>query len=205
MAKKKKEWTPPQPKYGRATILRSIGHEKNFRIVECRCDCGKVFRVRFNGLQTGNTSSCGCLRIDHALEQVYSRQTHGESRPETPEFRTWTAMKNRCLNPNADDYSKYGGRGITVCKRWRDSYQAFVTDMGRRPGPQYSIDRIDVDGNYEPGNCRWAKQEQQVNNRRNSLKKDGLPLTAWCRLNGMNYQTAYGRYRKGLLNCEKGA
>ena len=98
------------------------------------------------------------------------RRKHGWSYPRIPEYVAWTSMKQRCCNRNARGYSRYGGRGIKVCSRWLLSFENFLADMGRRPSPQHSIDRIDNDGNYEPGNCRWATQKQQSANTSRTVK-----------------------------------
>jgi hypothetical protein len=97
----------------------------------------------------------------------------------TPEYKAWQSMKDRCHNPDAVQYDNYGGRGIQVCNEWMISFQAFYRAMGSRPGHGYSVDRIDVNGNYEPGNCRWATSEEQGNNKRLNVKftLDGEELT----------------------------
>lgn len=127
------------------------------------CQCGKVIAASGKDIRTGHTRSCGCLQQENRLT---CRRTHGETRPGTSEFGIWKTMIQRCENPAVEGYRNYGARGIKVCERWRNSYQAFLADMGRRPSRRHSIDRIENDGNYEPGNCRWATRFLQNTNRR---------------------------------------
>ena len=101
---------------------------------------------------------------------IVSRHGHARGGRQTTEYSAWLGMKKRCTKPNNSRYGSYGGRGITVCKRWMDSFQAFLADMGLKPSPDLSIDRIDNDGNYEPGNCRWATKEEQSSNKRRGRK-----------------------------------
>jgi hypothetical protein len=129
----------------------------------CTCDCGKATSVIHYSLIRGSTKSCGCLSSEKARDRNYKGRDNY-----TYEYNSWRNMKSRCTNRNNIGYKDYGGRGITICDRWIDSFDNFLCDMGERPEPKekYSIDRIDVNGNYEPSNCRWATINVQNHNRR---------------------------------------
>lgn len=135
---------------------------------ECLCDCGERVVVDTENLKSGKANSCGCYSKTHP-----HNYSHGESSKatKTKEYRTWNGIKDRCYNKTSKTYSYWGGRGIRVCKRWLDSYQNFLSDMGRSPSPKHSIERINNDGNYELSNCKWATKKQQANNRRPRGKK----------------------------------
>ena len=127
----------------------------------CVCDCGAESEVQSGNLRSGKSKSCGCFN----LAQIRKRNsTHGLSR--TPEYNAWLNMNKRCYNENDPRYKWYGARGIFVCPEWRHDFAQFLRDMGPKPSPKHSIDRINNDGNYEPRNCRWATWKQQQNNRR---------------------------------------
>lgn len=130
----------------------------------CNCDCGGYAIVEATALTGGSTTSCGCRQSEVTIERNIDMSDHGEA-SKTVEYAAWQAMKSRCNNPNASKYHLYGGRGIRVCDRWQNDFSAFLADMGRRPPDKTSLDRIDGEKGYEPGNCRWADDFEQNRNR----------------------------------------
>jgi len=148
-------------KHGRLTVLSRAGSDSKRQATwNCRCDCGTESVAVGSELRSGHVRSCGCLLIEVQGAHV---RTHGQSRSDT--YTSWVGMIQRCTNTRREKYSMYGGRGIQVCERWR-TYESFLEDMGPRPSRALSIDRIDVDGNYEKSNCRWATATQQAKNTR---------------------------------------
>jgi hypothetical protein len=129
----------------------------------CRCDCGAEVKVMSGHLNEANTTSCGCALRDILIDR---NAKHGGTG--TPEHEVWRGIKERCSDQKSAAFKDYGGRGITLCERWQD-FQLFLADMGPRPSADHSIDREDVNGHYEPGNCRWATPTEQSRNRRNNI------------------------------------
>ncbi|HEX3058063.1 MAG TPA: hypothetical protein VHP62_01805 [Usitatibacter sp.] len=184
-------------RYGRLTVVSYEGMTPSRnKLWRCRCDCGGESIAQLGNLRNGTTQSCGCLHSE-VTRQINSR--HGLSK--TPEYQAWRAIQDRCYNANLPVYKNYGARGITVCQRWRDSLAAFIKDMGPRPSRRHSIDRIDNDGNYEPGNCRWATALQQARNRRACVRltHNGRTMSPaeWAAVTGLNYGTIMSRVEHG--------
>ena len=185
----------PGDRYGRLTVVaeiesriaRSKRRTHRYRIVRCQCACGALADVSLTHLRSGGTASCGCLGKKNATR-------HGKRY--TPTYEIWKTMRQRCVNPRNRKFRLYGGRGISVCDRWLNSFVSFLEDMGERP-EGCSIDRINNDGNYEPGNCRWATRTQQARNtRQTTLITFGghtRCLTEWAGIIGIAQATL--RYR----------
>jgi len=177
--------------------LRVVSTEKIGRRVYCTClcECGAATRVRNDHLISGRIKSCGCLA--RLLTGTRSR-THGMSK--TPEFITWSHMKQRCQNPKDKDFYNYGARGISVCARWSDSFIAFVCDMGLRPSPLHSIERRDNSKGYDIANCRWGTKTEQSRNRttarRITANGTTLGLSEWAEKTGMSADRIRARIDK---------
>jgi len=189
-------------KIGKLTFIKEDFHQKEvtgfqkYRMVVMECFCTRRFITRLSSIRNGKTISCGCTRRDGLLKII---TTHNMSK--SSEYASWEAMKSRCLNSNNIFYHNYGGRGITVCKEWLD-FKKFYIDMGNKPDSTYSIDRVDVNGNYELSNCRWASKNIQDRNKRNSVyliyKNKKYILTDLAKKFNLNQQTLKSRLNKGM-------
>lgn len=160
--------------FGHYTVLSAAPRVRKKAQYLCRCVCGTERVVDAYKLKSGISRSCGCMRAAYVSE---SKTIHGHSKsgaPDSPEYQTWCSMIKRCRNSNATQFKWYGERGISVCDRWvsgcggKTGFELFLQDMGSRPSGT-SIDRIDVDGNYEPSNCRWATPTEQAHNKRQKI------------------------------------
>lgn len=187
-------------RFDRLLVLRYVGiSEDHNSCWECACDCGNTVTVKRHYLMRKLKRSCGCV----VKEQIESITTHGHATGGklTSEYATWMTMKARCGNPKSKSYPSYGGRGIKVCERWKDSFENFFSDMGAKPSRSHSIHRVDNDGDYTPDNCVWATGVEQGLNKRNNVLitafGESLPVSEWSRRTGIGYQTLHGRLRRG--------
>lgn len=190
--------------YCRPTADGSPHPDGVVRTARCVCDCGTTRNIAIQTLKQERSTHCGCRNGE------MNAQLHGTHLMSgTPTYKSWASLKARCLNPNNADYPDYGGRGITVCERWRDSFADFYEDMGSRP-EGCSIDRIDVNGNYEPGNCRWATPTEQMQNVRHNVivrfRGEDIALIEACRRAGLGrekYKVIHARVHKRGMTFEQ--
>lgn len=175
--------------FNRLFIISRAENSRSGRAMwKCQCSCGNTTTARGESLTSGNTKSCGCLVTKHGMTK-------------TSEFKVWQAIIDRCCNPNCTAFKNYGGRGITICDEWKNDFMAFFNHVGKLPSHKHSIDRIDNDGNYEPGNVQWTKSKNQANNRRNNrhITLHGWTLTTaqWADFIGIDSRTIWERLGYG--------
>lgn len=187
-------------KFGRLKVLKRCGSTNNKKALWlCECECGSRLKIPTGSLKSGNTKSCGCYQIKRATESNIKHNGKG-----TRIYAIWAGIKSRCLNDNDTAYHHYGGRGITICDEWKNDFMAFrkwALENGYTD--DLSIDRIDVNGDYEPSNCRWADGFTQANNMTRNVnityKGETHTATEWSRITGIPYKTILYRYRKGKI------
>ena len=180
-------------KFGRLTAIGPVRRDERCKIYWLViCQCGTESVVHSDSLVRGLTKSCGCLQAE-----VTSAMSYKHGMGSTPEYKAWEGMKQRCENQNEPEYKNYGQRGIRV---EYESFMQFFADVGNRPSPKHTIDRADNDGNYAPGNCRWATRKEQMRNYRGNInithRGKTQCIAAWSEETGVSYTTIRDRYRK---------
>lgn len=155
--------------FGRLTVIEPIRQRGKKEIYwRCQCSCGKLTLVMAQNLREGKIQSCGCYKAERVSTRlsVHRHSRIGAAQKPSPEYKAWCAMRDRCNRQNHIAYKNYGGRGIKVCSEWEASFTAFLAHIGPKPTPAHTVDRINVDGNYAPGNVRWATRKEQAANKR---------------------------------------
>lgn len=155
-------------RFGRLTFTGQSEVRERHTYWLCRCDCGNTKWFYAGNVKRGKSKSCGCLRNELTKVRCTS---HGYIRNHVypPEYSSWNSMRKRCSSPKIPNFPAYGGRGIKVCERWQDSFAAFFKDVGPKPSPDHQLDRINTNGNYEPGNVRWVTRKQNCRNGRHNV------------------------------------
>lgn len=182
-------------KFEKWTVISKDRTEDKKAFWLCRCECGIVRAVAAGNLMSGGSRSCGCSEFKYNKRSL----KHGMSR--SKEYRAWRAIMNRCENPNVASYPHYGGRGISVCDKWRNSFEAFLEDVGLCPPDKSSIGRKDSNKNYEPGNVHWESIVEQNNNKSDTILitigSETLCASRWAEKIGLNIRTMYARIYTG--------
>lgn len=192
----KKEVVPGQ-NFGKLTALHMSDKGKIWWV--CRCECGNFTQSSKYNLLAGYAKSCGCVRKSKEFREATSKRNTKHGMYGTAEYSTWAAMIERCENKEGKSWENYGGRGISVDARWRNSPEQFLVDMGKHPGKGWSIERKDVNGNYSPENCVWATAKEQGNNRRANVKYTYKGVTKnlgqWAEEYGLPHNTLWNRLK----------
>jgi hypothetical protein len=182
--------------FGRLKPIEYLGKS----LWKCICTCGNEKIIKSSHLGSGGTKSCGCIGRENP-----NCKTHGLGK--TTEHKIWTCIIQRCTNSKNDSYHRYGGRGITICKEWRNSFETFLKDMGNRPSSDYTIDRINNNLGYSKENCKWASRIEQANNRRNNIiinyDDKTFSLPQFCRVYNLNYKEVYRDYKIRKYTSER--
>ena len=191
-------------RFDRWTVLQESGRNKYGHLLWlCRCDCGKEVLVLGDSLRRGKSKSCGCLTVEQTVKRNYR---HGDTKDRL--YKIWWGIKMRTTNPNRKEYPRYGGRGIKLCNEWADDHLAFKEwALSNGYSENLSLDRIDVNGDYEPSNCRWATDLEQANNQTSNhlITYNGktMNITQWSKETGIPRSTISGRLFKGKKSIEE--
>ena len=193
-------------KFGKLTVLGLAKETSRKTFWVCQCECGNCKTVRSDSLQDGTTKSCGCLK--KAQDKINLTANHKHLQSGTRIYAIWSGIKSRCNNIHNARYMSYGGRGITICKEWNESFESFYKwALANGYNESLTIDRINNGGNYEPNNCRWTTNKEQSNNRRSNvliiIGNAKKTLTEWCEIFQLNPHTIMARYeRNGFISID---
>lgn len=182
-------------RYGNLVAIERLPTTSNGSRWVFKCDCGNRTEALLSNVRCGAVKSCGCLGSRNTIGQRSLKHGHGIGFKKSRTATAWRNAKTRCFNRKNEKYSDYGGRGITMCEEWSNDFRTFLRDMGECPDG-LTLERDDVNGNYEPGNCRWATPKEQVNNRRKTLRVEGHPLVDFAAKTGIAYKRIHYRMKR---------